>query len=1061
MKKSELFFRTFLRSSLLCALFVVNVHASASTNFQIDALKTSAATQSTYEGTVVSPKGAWCWFADPRALHYENSNGTIKNSYIGYIDVHGNIKATQHDFLSGKNNEVLIRSYFQPDDHNNPTFLVLPDERIMIFYSRHTDEACFYYRVSQKPGDITTLGEEVRLATANNTTYPSPYILSDDPNHIYLCWRGINWHPTIAKLTIPDADNKVSFVWGPYQIVQSTAARPYAKYASNGKDKIWMTYTTGHPDNESTNYVYFNYIDIKTLQLKDIKGKVLSTISNGTHNVAATGTYSSANPDAVVENSAFRNWIWQTTTDKDGNPVVGIIRISADKNTHHYYYAKWTGTSWRRTFIANGGSKFHQTSGLEMCYSGGMAIDDNEPNVVYCSVPVSGTYGTVYEIVKYIIGIDGSVASSEAVTRNSKLNNSRPYIIQNAGNSPLKLSWMNGNYYDWIVSSSRPQGYPTAIHVDFDLPADYVDLNNGLIANEDFTGSVNGTAITSGGVLIATRDKYATIAVQSASNFSISLTPYIYEGAYGGEILKMGNLTYGLNSSTLKPYVKIGDNTYSSSNLLGTSDVWQTQARGTSGAWYTPTKHKYFNLTITFENGVLRIFRNGLIDQSIDVEGLQLSDITIGGFLGWVEDCRIYNRAIAQGEVKKLTETSLSYNFNNSLLADIELENLAVPAEIVTDVVFPTKTLSNATVIWNSSNSALVSNTGLVSFPLTPTVVTLTATIGTKSKSFQSTVMTRNINKNKVLAYTFNADDVYSANGLKYVQDKSGNGNDAIVYGSAQVDGTLNLKSNTSNGFSTNGYAHVPAGILNNMRSATFMARIKPEHLNNLPRIFDFGSASANSIFLRASAFSAGYKYNGGSTVLINSSTNIATGQESAVAMIYDAKTKITKIVHNGVESASATTITYEPYQLTEIAADKRNYIGRTQWWDSSVAANNIDFCGTIDDFMVFDIALTLNEINELFNPSTSGLSSLLAKPMQLFPNPVKCDSEVRIQLDIEPAQLRKSSVEIVNLCGQLISKISSPESSFVVSGLSEKGIYIVRLLTDKNYEYTAKLLVI
>ena len=61
-------------------------------------------------------------------------------TYIGYIDIHGNIKAMQYDFKKKKQDEVLIRSYFQPDDHNNPTFLVLPDERIMIFYSRHTDE---------------------------------------------------------------------------------------------------------------------------------------------------------------------------------------------------------------------------------------------------------------------------------------------------------------------------------------------------------------------------------------------------------------------------------------------------------------------------------------------------------------------------------------------------------------------------------------------------------------------------------------------------------------------------------------------------------------------------------------------------------------------------------------------------------------------------------------------------------------------------------------------------------------------------------------------------------
>ena len=91
--------------------------------------------------------GAWCWFADSRALHYQNEEGTINNTFIGYIDVYGAIKATQHDFLTGKTHEVLIRSWFQPDDQDNPTFLVLPDKRVMIFYSRHTDEPCFYYRV--------------------------------------------------------------------------------------------------------------------------------------------------------------------------------------------------------------------------------------------------------------------------------------------------------------------------------------------------------------------------------------------------------------------------------------------------------------------------------------------------------------------------------------------------------------------------------------------------------------------------------------------------------------------------------------------------------------------------------------------------------------------------------------------------------------------------------------------------------------------------------------------------------------------------------------------------
>ena len=56
--------------------------------------------QESFKSNVVAEEGAWCWFADPRAMHYENAAGTINASYLGYIDVHGNVKATQYDWLN-------------------------------------------------------------------------------------------------------------------------------------------------------------------------------------------------------------------------------------------------------------------------------------------------------------------------------------------------------------------------------------------------------------------------------------------------------------------------------------------------------------------------------------------------------------------------------------------------------------------------------------------------------------------------------------------------------------------------------------------------------------------------------------------------------------------------------------------------------------------------------------------------------------------------------------------------------------------------------------------------
>jgi len=1039
--------RTGFLRSVIFLLFTATAMVNAANN----------ASATTFDGNVVTKDGAWCWFADPRALHYENAAGTINSTYIGYIDVHGNIKATQHNFLTGKNNEVLIRSYFQPDDHDNPSFLVLPDERIMIFYSRHTDEPCFYYRVSKKPGDITSLGAELKIVTADNTTYPSPFILSDDPTHIYLCWRGINWHPTICKLSIPDANDNVSITWGPYQMVQSTGARPYCKYKSNGKDKVYLTYTTGHPDNEYPNYVYFNYIDINTLQLKDITGTVLSTIANGVHNVNKT-TYPSSYPNAVVDMPTDqRDWVWQTTLDKDGLPVIAMVQISNAKTVHNYYYAKWTGSSWRKTFLANGGGQFHQTPGVEMCYSGGMAIDDTNPNIVYCSVPVAGTSGTIYEIMKYTIGTDGAITSTEQITTNSTQNNERPFIIANSGTSPLRLTWMNGNYYYWLVSPTYPKGYPTSIRSDFALPLDSINLTNGLLTKETFNGTVTGTARTTGGVLVSTASTSATLAASASPAFSVSLTPYIYEGAYTGTILKMGNLTYGLNGTTLKPYVQIDAQTYPSMNLLGNSDIWQTVA---NSGWLTPTKLKYFNLTLTYENGVLKVFRNGLIDQVVEVAGLTLGDLNVGGFTGWVEDCLIYNRALTQGEVKKLTETSLAYTFSSTLTKEVELEALTIPLVIYTDVLLPATTASANAITWTSGNTSVVTATGLVTLPATANALTLTATANGVSKVFNVTVMPRNIDKNKLFVYTFNAADLYTSNGVKYVTDKSGKGNDATVYGSAVVSGTLDLSANTAAGFTTNGYATAPNGIINSLRSCTFLAKIKPVNLTSAPRIFDFGSASTNSILLRASAFTAGYKYNGGTTTLINSPTAITVGVESKIAMTFDAKTKVTRIFLNGVETVNAATITYEPWQLTNIGANTRNYIGRTQWWDTSSAASNIDFCGTLDDVCLYDIALTAAEIAQVQSNVGTGISTAAPSTYSMYPNPVKQNTATQIDYDFTTSQLQSLKVEVINSLGEVVQQSQPTATPVKIAGLSQSGMYLVRVMAGNELLSVSKLMV-
>jgi len=863
----------------------------------------------TFSGYTLADEGAWCWFADPRATHYENASGTINMSYIGYIDVHGNIKAMQYNWITGARNEVLVRSYFQPDDHDNPTFLVLPDERVLIIYSRHTDEPAFYYRVSKKPGDITSLGEEKKIVTKNNTTYPSPFIMSEDPTHWYLCWRGISWHPTIARLSLPDANDDVTIDWGPYQMVQSTGARPYAKYYSNGKDKLYVTYTTGHPDNEGPNWVYFNVININggdEPTLEDINGKKLSVIKNGPFSVNKTANYKNSYPHTVVDApSNYRDWVWQIALDADTHPVIAMVRINSSKSQHEYYYAKWTGSAWRLTDLADGGGRFH-SSNTEYCYSGGEALDPQDPKTIYLSIPTDGLNGKVYEIWKYTLNDAGKVVGKEQITRHSLKNNVRPFMLPNSQGSPLRLCWMNGDYYYWLVRTGYPLGYPTAIMCDYPWKAP------------------------------------ETAAQASDRAFSFSTTITMNPNSYGGTLLTLDNgITYSLDANTKYPYVTIDGKRYDSQCRLYTSDNWATNCKGTNGDNW-PTMLSSWNLSMTYDGQTLTIYRNGLIDQVIETTAIK----TVPTNKGTQKGC------LAQWEVQELMETQA-------------LEGICVPRQVKTDIVLPDKA-NGKTVSWESSHPDIIGTDGTFVAPATATEVTLKASTSAVSSTFTVVAQPRDIVQNLLAYYPF--DDK---------KDASGHGFDLTLYGSAKVNGQLDLTANAATAFSTNGYAIVPAAVMDSLRSYTVLLEVTPSSLLKQPRLYDFGYNSGNSLFLRANTLAAGIKYAGGTTTMTNATSQLSAGTTHKVAVTYDARTQLTSIYVDGKLAGSDMNNKNEAYMISRDGSCKRNYLGRTQWWDTNAANDNGDYVGTMDELRIYNIALTQKEVCNLQGlPFDTGESS-------------------------------------------------------------------------------------
>ncbi len=647
----------------------VNVNADGSSEIVIAYEKYTD--ENSFYGYEIEDEGAWCWFADPRAVVLKNDEGTIDVTVIGYIDVHGSIKATQINNLTNKVDEVLIRTNIQPDDHNNPTFIMIPDGRIVVFYSRHTDEACFWYRVTEEPGDLTTLGEEKCLVTANNTTYPSPFYLSDDPDHIYLCWRGIEWHPTIAKLSLPDENGDMEFTYGPYQMVRSSVGsnvRPYAKYASNGKDKIYMSYTATHPDNNNPNWLFFNYIDINTMTLQNINGTTMSTISDGPLAIS----HSSSLTNIVDKTSNIRNWLWQVAVADDGYPVIANVRINSGKDSHDYYYVKWNGTEWVKTFLTNAGGKFHPSS-TEYCYSGGMSIDADNPNVIYCSKPVEGVFGTVWEIFKYTMSADGNaVLSTEQITQNSMKNNVRPWVIPGSSGDDLRVMWMNGDYDFWMVNSVYPAGYPTRIMGEVELPREEINL-------DEFVTVTDYDEI--GGAFIATEETANKVWDEKIDGeFTVSSNIYL-DGDYEGDILDMGNVKlsvknietrYADTETALRArvVVTVDGEEYVTSNVYGTSDEWQNQNVRTGGEYFFSKYTGFVNHTITYDGEYLVLYRDGLIDLKLPVEIEGIEKVAVGGFDGLVENVYVYDRALNHDEISMLCYAEYAVEY-----PDVEIED--------------------------------------------------------------------------------------------------------------------------------------------------------------------------------------------------------------------------------------------------------------------------------------------------------------------------------------------------------------------------------------------------
>ncbi len=390
----------------------------------------------------ITEDGAWCWFSDPRAIYVHGENPGI---LTGWVTKNGDIEAAYIN-PEGKVKSQILGKKLDKDDHANPAFVELDDHHNMVFYTKHFDQHVRYHHSKNKEGKLFGPAvlcnpfdkEELKKFPLKRATYANPYKLENEDGKVYCFGRWTGFKPNIMT----SEDNGVTFSKAKVMITNypfDSNNRPYVKYYSDGKSKIHIVFTDGHPRNEPTNSVYYAYYENGAFWKAD-GTKICDKDKLPFQPTDATKVYM-----ANKENG--KSWIFDIASDKKGNPVILYTRYPDDKN-HIYYYAKFDGNKWNHTKICNSGGWFPQTLEgdveKEPNYSGGMTVNPLNTSIIYVSEKVDN----VFEIVRYKIGKEGKISERKEITEKSKYDNIRPFIPRNMKKGdPVQVLWMNNKKY--------------------------------------------------------------------------------------------------------------------------------------------------------------------------------------------------------------------------------------------------------------------------------------------------------------------------------------------------------------------------------------------------------------------------------------------------------------------------------------------------------------------------------------------------------------------------------------------------------------------------------------
>jgi hypothetical protein len=194
--------------------------------------------------------------------------------------------------------------------------------------------------------------------------------------------------------------------------------------------------------------------------------------------------------------------------------------------------------------------------------------------------------------------------------------------------------------------------------------------------------------------------------------------------------------------------------------------------------------------------------------------------------------------------------------------------------------------------------------------------------------------------------------------------DSSGNGKNATAQGGATyITGKIGQAINIAGGSQ---YVSVPANIMSGLQNFSIATWVNVTSNGTWARVFDFGSSTNSYMFLAPQSGSGAIRFaittNGnGSEQQINGTSALSTGTWHHVAVTLSGTTGTLYV--DGAQVGQNTSMTLNPASLGATSAD---YIGKSQF----SADPNLN--GAVDDFRIYNRALSASEVQALWNTSSS-----------------------------------------------------------------------------------------